>query len=107
MTACTARAHRQHLRGASSRRRDFRRFGASAALTQATNDGQQVVPMGTQLQASPQDPGRVKQLTADTGYASADNVNACAKTKIQRLIAIGCEAHHGGPCERFADAAAR
>jgi hypothetical protein len=63
--------------------------------------------MRAQLQASPQDLGRVKQLTADTGYASADNVNACAKTKIQPLIAIGREAHHGEPFERFADAAAR
>jgi hypothetical protein len=77
----------------------------ASALTQATNDKQQVVPMLERLQALPQDLGWVKQLLADTGYASEDNVNACAQAKIEPLIALGREAHHGGLFERFAEPA--
>ena len=77
----------------------------ATALTQATNDKQQVVPMLDQLQALPQDLGRVKRLLADTGYASEDNVNACAQAKIQPLIALGREAHHDSPFDRFAEPA--
>ena len=77
----------------------------ATALTQATNDKQQVVPMLDQLQALPRDLGRVKRLLADTGYASEDNVNACAKAKIEPLIALGREAHHGAPFARFAEPA--
>ena len=103
----------------------------ASALTQATNDKQQVVPlveqlpvgaqitvnegdtiapgallaMLEQLHALPQELGRVKRLLADTGYASEDNVNACAQAKIQPLIALGREAHHGGLFERFAEPA--
>ena len=74
-------------------------------LTQATNDKQQLVPMLEQLQALPEDLGRVKRLLADTGYASEDNVNACAQAKIQPLIALGRDSHHGGLFERFAQPA--
>ena len=77
----------------------------ASALTQATNDKQQVVPMLEQLQALPADLGRVKRLLADTGYASEDNVNACAQAKIQPLIALGREAHHGSPFDRFGEPA--
>ena len=77
----------------------------ATALTQAPNDKQQVVPMLEQLQALPKDLGRVKRLLADTGYASEDNVNACAKAKIEPLIALGRDAHHGGVFERFAEPA--
>ena len=57
----------------------------ATALTQATNDKQQVVPMLEQLQALPEDLGRVKRLLADTGYASEDNVNACAQGQDRAL----------------------
>jgi len=77
----------------------------ASALTQATNDKQQVVPMLEQLHALPPELGRVKRLLADTGYASEDNVNACAQAKIQPLIALGREAHHGSLLERFAEPA--
>ena len=77
----------------------------ASALTQATNDKQQMVPMLQQLQALPQELGRVKRLLADTGYASEDNVNACAQAKIEPLIALGREAHHRGLFERFAEPA--
>ena len=77
----------------------------AAALSQAPNDKQQVVPMLERLQALPEDLGRVKRLLADTGYASEDNVSACAQAKIQPLIALGREAHHGGLFDRFTDPA--
>ena len=77
----------------------------ASALTQATNDKQQVVPMIKQLQALPEELGRVRRLLADTGYASEDNVNACAQAKIEPLIALGREAHHGGLFERFTEPA--
>ena len=68
------------------------------ALTQATNDKQQMVPMLEQLQALPPELGRVKTLLADAGYASEDNVNACAQAKIRPLIALGRETHHRCRC---------
>jgi len=77
----------------------------ATTLTQATNDKQQVVPMLEQLQALPEDLGRVKRLLADTGYVSENNVNACAQAKIEPLIALGREAHHGSPFDRFAEPA--
>ena len=75
----------------------------ASTLTQASNDKQQVVPMLEQLRALPQDLGRVKRLLADSGYASEDNVNACAQAKIEPLIALGRESHHGGLFDRFAE----
>jgi hypothetical protein len=71
------------------------------AVTQAANDKQQVVPMLEQLQALPPTLGRVKTLIADNGYASEDNVNACAQAKIRPLIALGRETHHPSLLERF------
>ena len=44
-------------------------------------------------------------MLADTGYASDDNVNACAKAKIEPLIPLGREARHGSPFDRFAEPA--
>jgi transposase len=73
------------------------------AVTQATNDKQQVVPMLEQLQVLPPELGRVKTLIADTGYASEDNVNACAQAKIRPLIALGRETHHPSLLERFTE----
>lgn len=71
------------------------------AVTQATNDKQQVEPMLKQLQALPPELGRVKTLLADSGYASEDNVNACAQAKIRPLIALSRQLHHPSLRERF------
>ena len=71
------------------------------ALTQTSNDKQQVVPMLEQLQALPPELGRVKTLIADAGYASEDNVNACAQAKIRPLIALGRDTHHPSLRARF------
>ena len=73
------------------------------SVTQATNDKQQVVPMLGQLTALPSALGRVKTLLADTGYASEDNVNACAQAKIRPVIALGRETHHPSLDERFTE----
>jgi len=77
----------------------------ATTLTQSSNDKQQVVPMLGQLQALPPELGRVKRLLADTGYASEDNVNACALVKVEPLIALGRESHYGGLYARFAEPA--
>jgi transposase len=71
------------------------------ALTQASNDKQQIVPMLEQLQALAPGLGRVKTLIADAGYASEDNVNACVQAKIRPLIALGRETHHPALRQRF------
>ena len=71
------------------------------ALTQASNDKQQVVPMLEQLQVLPPVLGQVKTLIADAGYASEDNVDACAQSKIRPLIALGRDTHHPSLRERF------
>jgi transposase len=71
------------------------------ALTQASNDKQQVVPMLEQLRLLPPVLGQVKTLIADAGYASEDNVDACAQSKIRPLIALGRDTHHPSLRERF------
>jgi hypothetical protein len=71
------------------------------AVTQATNDKRQVEPMLKQLQALPGELGRVKTLLADSGYASEDNVDACAQAKIRPLIAVSRQGHHPSLRERF------
>jgi hypothetical protein len=73
------------------------------AVSQATNDKQQVVPMLRQLQALPKQLGRVKTLIADTGYASENNVEACQEAKIRPMIALGRETHHRSLTERFSE----
>ena len=75
------------------------------AVMQATNDKQHVLPMLEQLNGLPRELGRVKTLLADAGYASKDNVNACAQAKIRPLIALGRQKHHPSLRERFAEPA--
>jgi transposase/IS5 family transposase len=75
------------------------------AVTQTANDKQHVLPMLEQLNALPRELGRVKTLLADAGYASEDNVNACAQAKIRPLIALGRQKHHPSLLERFAEPA--
>jgi len=74
------------------------------AVTQATNDKQQVVPMIEQLRALPPQLGRVKTLLADAGYTSEDNVNACAQAKIDPVLALRRDRHHRSLRQRFAEA---
>ena len=76
----------------------------AAGVTQAPNDKQQLDPMLGQIAALPDALGEVETLLADNGYFSEANVTACEAAKIEPLIAMGREAHHPSPEERFAAA---
>jgi transposase len=73
------------------------------AVMQTATDKQHVLPMLEQLNGLPRQLGRVKTLLADAGYASEDNVNACAQAKIRPLIALGRQRHHPSLRERFVE----
>ena len=71
-------------------------------VVQAPNDKQQLEPMLGKLAELPGELGKVGALLADNGYFSEANVNACAATGIEPVIAMGREAHHPSLAERFA-----
>ena len=73
------------------------------AVTQAANDKQQVEPMIEKLKALPEGLNAPGTLLADTGYFSADNVEASLTAGIAPLIATGREGHHPHWQERFAE----
>jgi transposase len=73
------------------------------AVTHATNDKEQVVPMLEQLAALPQSLGQVDQLLADTGFFSSKNVVACEEAGIEALIAVARDEHHAGWRDRFTE----
>ncbi len=75
----------------------------TAAVTQSTNDKEQVVPMLGHLAALPESLGKVGQLLADTGFCSGKNVEACEAAAIEPLIAVGRDEHHVGWRERFTE----
>lgn len=77
----------------------------AAAVTQAANDKEQVVPMLAQLAALPERLGKVDQLLADTGFCSGKNVAACEQSAIEPLIALARDEHHAGWRERFTEPA--
>jgi transposase len=74
------------------------------AVTQASNDKQQLVPMIEKLKALPKELGRVQRALADNGYFSQANVEHCAAARIEPLIAMGREQHYVGWKQRFAAA---
>ena len=76
----------------------------TAAVVQAANDKQQVVPTLEQLARLPEALGTADTLLADNGYFSAANVTACAEAEIAPLIAMARERHHPSWRERFAQA---
>ncbi|MDQ2764578.1 MAG: IS1182 family transposase [Pseudomonadota bacterium] len=75
----------------------------AADVTQAPNDKQQLEPMLGKLAELPDAWGKVGELLADNGYFSEGNVNACAATGIDPVIAMGRDAHHPSLRERFAE----
>ena len=75
------------------------------AVTQATNDKEQIVPMLEQLAALPKSLGKVDQLLADTGFFSGKNVVACEEAGIEPLIAVARDEHHARWRERFTEPA--
>src|SRR5450432_1722370 len=70
-------------------------------VVQATNDKQQVEPMLEKIGALPEALGKVENLLADTGYFSAENVDACKKAGVEPVIALGRQPHHPPLSERF------
>ena len=70
-------------------------------VVQAPNDKQQLEPMLSKIGALPEELGEAETLLADTGYFSTANVEACEKTGIEPLIAIGRQPHHPPLQERF------
>ncbi len=72
-------------------------------VVQAPNDKQQLEPMLGKLGGLPEDLGDVATLLADNGYYSEANVNACEAAGVEPVIAMGREAHHPSPDERFAE----
>jgi transposase len=74
----------------------------AADVVQAPNDKQQLAPMLDKIAELPDGLGEVGDLLADNGYFSEGNVNACAAAGIEPVIAMGRDAHHPAPDERFA-----
>ena len=73
-------------------------------VVQAPNDKGQVEPMLEKIEALPEELGKVENLLADTGYFSADNVEACEKAGVVPVIAMGRQPHYLPLNERFAPA---
>ena len=74
----------------------------ATTVSQQTNDKQQVEPMLAEIGKLPEALEKPEALLADTGYFSADNVQACCDQKIEPLIAMGRESHHVPLAERLA-----
>src|SRR5271155_4467549 len=66
-------------------------------VVQAPNDKCQVEPTLEKIAALPEELGEVENLLADTGYFSADNVEACDKAGVTPVIAMGRQPHHPPP----------
>jgi transposase len=73
-------------------------------LSQQPNDKQELVPALNQLAQLPEELGKVKTASTDTGYYSEDNVVACAKADVVPYIACGREPHYPPLEERLAGA---
>ena len=71
------------------------------SLTQCANDKLEVVPAVSNLVLLPKRLGKVKEILADTGYFSADNVKQCKSHHIQPLISPGRDKHNQPLLERF------
>ena len=76
----------------------------STDVVQAPNDKGQVEPMLEKIEALPEELGKVENLLADTGYFSADNVEACEKAGVVPVITMGRQPHCLPLSERFAPA---
>jgi transposase len=69
-------------------------------VVQAPNDKQQIEPTLETLDALPEELGDVEHLLADTGYFSGVNVEACEKSGVEPVIAMGRQPHHPPLAER-------
>src|ERR1700678_1639428 len=73
-------------------------------VVQAPNDKGQVELTLEKIAALLEELGKVENLLADTGYFSADNVEACEKSGVVPVIAMGRQPHYLPLSERFAPA---
>ena len=71
-------------------------------VSQQPNDKQELVPALDKLAQLPEELGKVKTASADTGYFSEDNVKACEKADIVPFIAWGRQPHYPPLEERLA-----
>lgn len=72
-------------------------------VSQNANDIREMEPTLAELDKIPEPLGRPKKLTADTGYFSERNVNACQEAGLDPYIAVGRERHNQDPMSRFAE----
>jgi transposase len=72
-------------------------------MTQAGNDKEQVEPMLAIIKAQSGELGMPAKMAADTGYFSANNVEACEAAGITPFIAVGRDKHHPDWRERFTE----
>jgi transposase len=77
----------------------------AAQVVQAPNDKQQIEAMLERIEALPEALGRPQTMLADNGYFSEANVELCAATQIEPMIALGRQPHHPSLSERFAKTA--
>jgi hypothetical protein len=70
-------------------------------ISQNPNDKQEVKPALDNLDAVAAVIGKAEALIADTGYFSADNVDACHEHQLEPYIAAGRDAHYPPLAERL------
>ncbi len=70
-------------------------------VTQHTNDKAELQPALEAITALPEELPAPKQLLADAGYYSEDNVSACEAAGLEGYIPSGREAHYWNLNERF------
>lgn len=73
----------------------------SAHITQQPNDKQELKPTLENLDALPDELGKVSDLLADSGYFSEANVTDCEEQGITPYIAVSRQQHNLSPWERF------
>ena len=70
---------------------------------QAANDKQQIEPMLNVLKPIAQMLGKPETIVADTGFYSETNINLCAASGINAMIAVKREEHHPDPMARYTE----
>jgi transposase len=74
-------------------------------VSQNPNDKQEVEPALANLDAVAGVIGKAEAMIADTGYFSADNVDACHEHHVEPYIAAGRDAHYPALAERLSEPA--
>ena len=72
-------------------------------LTIHTNDKKEIIPTIDNIKKLPEGIADIKDLLADTGYHSKENIQSVISSDINPLIAEKRDKHHPSPEERFAE----